>query len=98
MVSGSIDEADEIDVFTFTGQAGDVILLTTAETSGFTGYGDDVITTLYSPSAMEVARYRTVSNGNQVQVTLPETGTYVIDIWSIRYTPTGTYNLGLEQL
>lgn len=94
LLSGSIDAPGEVDILTFTGNAGDEILLTTAQTSGFGGHGDDLEVTVVSPTSIQVDQYR---GGGHRLITLPETGTYSINLESVRLL-TGTYNTGFECL
>jgi len=91
-----IDAAGETDLYTFSANAGDEILLATAQTSGFGGGSSNFVrTVLYSPSeAVVVSRF---GNGRS-QATLPETGTYVISVRSDSLVGIGTYDVGLEQL
>jgi hypothetical protein len=95
LVSGSIDESGETDQFTFSGQAGDVILLTLTQTAGFPGSNVVPQLTLFSPS-LEVVD--TFNANTQQQITLPASGTYTIRVRANNLVSTGSYNLGLECL
>jgi hypothetical protein len=94
LASGSIDASGEVDLYTLTGQAGDMILLTLTETGGFPG-GSAPQLTLFSPS-LEVVD--TFNANTQQQITLPENGTYIIRVRANTLVNTGSYNLGVECL
>ena len=97
LIPGSIDAAAEAEFYTLTGQANDVITLTLVETSnwGGTAGSADARLTLFAPSGAEVVTFD--SNGQQ-QVTLPESGTYIVRIQANNLVSTGSYDLGLECL
>lgn len=91
LVSGSIDIAGEEEEFTFSGQAGQVVAITLADT-GFAG-APFPQAFVFSPTGVQV----TSSFGpTQREVTLPESGTYVIKVRANDLTSSGTYALGLE--
>ena len=93
LVPGTIEEAGEVDEFTFTGQAEDVITLTLAETSNWGASYMGVRLTLFSPTGVQVVRFD--SNDQKDNITLPETGVYTIRINASDLVSTGSYNLGL---
>jgi hypothetical protein len=76
LVSEALNDAAEVDVYSFAGQTGDVILLTVSETGGFSGTSSARVR-LLSPTLVEVTTFTT---SGQAQVTLPESGTYVITV------------------
>jgi hypothetical protein len=98
LVSEALNDAAEVDVYSFAGQTGDVILLTVSETGGFSGTSSARVR-LLSPTLVEVTTFTT---SGQAQVTLPESGTYVITVTGngggTTAYPTGTYNLSYQQL
>ena len=101
VLSGSIDVPGEVDFFTFTGLANDVVFLTLLKTGGTwttTVFGPQA--TLFTPSGGTIA---TFPAGAEQQFTLPEAGTYIVRIRSDRMLLgslpiTGTYNLGFDKL
>ena len=93
LISGSIDAAAEADFYTLTGQADDVITLALVETSNWGLSSNDARLTLFAPEGAKVISFD--SNGQQ-QITLPESGTYVVRITAENFVTTGTYDLGLE--
>src|SRR5262249_16611626 len=56
--------------------------------SGFTAYAD-----VYTPSGTDLAGFWP---GDNVPLTLPETGTYTLKIRDDNFTETGNYTIGLE--
>jgi len=95
LVSDSITAAAEVDIFNFVGSAGDVILLTAGKTSGFSSFGSAARVRLLSPSLTEILVFDTNAQRGD---TLPETGTYTIEVTANNLTSTGGYNLGYECL
>ncbi len=84
LVSGSIDIAGEEEEFTFSGQAGQVVAITLADT-GFAG-APFPQAFVFSPTGVQV----TSSFGpTQREVTLPESGTYVIKVRANDLTSSG---------
>lgn len=97
LVPGSLDAPAESDVFTFTGQTGDVVSIALAATDGF-AVGEAAVGTLFSPSGTAVG-FSVVSNGQrQREYTLPEDGSYTIRVSAFNLASTGSYNLGLQCL
>ncbi len=95
LLSDTIGAAGEVDQFTFSGQANNRVTLTLA-TGGFTvGSGATATATVFSPAAAMVV---TFNANDQQQVTLPATGTYVIQVRASNFVSTGSYSLGLECL
>ena len=94
LLSGSIDVASEVDLFSFTGTANDVLDLTLTETSDWGGSSGsiDARATVFSPTGVQVALF---DSNLQQQITLPETGTYVVRVNANTLVNTWTYDLGL---
>ncbi len=74
VIAAAIDAPTETDLYTFTGDPGDVVSLAIAETSGFLG-DDKAEATVYSPTGAAIA---TVLSNGSIVVTLPDAGTYTI--------------------
>ena len=92
LVSGTIAEAAQVDQLTFTGQANDRVTLTLTRT----GFSLTTATaTVFSPTEAGVV---TFNANSQQQLTLPETGTYVIQVRAANFVGTGSYTLGRECL
>jgi len=89
VLSGSISAADQIDTYTFTASANDVVTIRANRTSGsLTPYVE-----LYGPSGTRVA-----GPGAQINTTLTASGTYVLLMMDYSYVYTGNYLLYLERL
>ncbi len=85
----------EADLFTFTGTANDVRDVTLIETgTGWGGVGNtnDPRATIFAPSGVQVDAFDTNSRR---QLTLAETGTYLVRVNANQVAATGTYNVGL---
>jgi len=98
--SDRLDVMAEVDAYTFTAAAGDIVTLSLSEShSGSRG-------TLYSPAGDKVKLYSS-STGNRVNHVTPGSkvlseplgaGTYVIQVHDNSYRTTGDYQLALEGL
>ena len=94
LVAGSIDAAAENDLFRFSAQAGDEVLLSLVATSGFPAFVT-ARATVYSPTQVQVVQF----DANRTeQLTLTESGAYTVVVTASNLFSTGTYNLGLEGL
>ena len=95
LLSNSIDAAGKADFFSFSGNTNDVIDLMLTETSNWGGnnFANDARLTLFSPTGVQVALF---DSNAQTQLTLPETGTYLIRVNANNLVSTGNYNLGLS--
>jgi uncharacterized protein (TIGR03437 family) len=93
LVAGTISAAGEVDQFTFNGQANEKKMLTLAE-SGFPA-GVSATATVFSPKAAVVV---TFNANSQQQLTLAESGTYLIQVRASNFASTGSYSLGLQCL
>ena len=90
--SGTIAVSGEIDQYTFSGKAGDVVTLSVGETdvgsyrprAGLYSAGGDLVDT--------------VSSGEKIIASLPAEGAYVIQVYDDDYTQTGSYLVALEGL
>ena len=97
LVSGSIDEAGETDRFTFSGNALDLVTITLVETDGFSGFSTGISNvaraTIFSPTGEQVG---SLDSNGQLNITLPESGSYVIRVNANNLVSTGSYTLGIE--
>ncbi len=93
LISGQIVAAGEVDQVTFSGSAGQRVTLTLAM-SGFPSFVA-ARAMVFSPTANMVA---TFDANSQRQLTLPETGTYVVQVRASNLVSTGSYTLGRECL
>src|SRR2546422_249734 len=89
LVSKSIDSPAQVDQFTFSCQNNDRVTLTLASVGFSVGSGASATATVFSPSAAVVVTFN--ANGQQ-QVTLPETGTYVIQVRASNVVNLTPYN------
>jgi uncharacterized protein (TIGR03437 family) len=88
-----INAAAQVDQITFTGQANQRVTLTLTA-SGFP-FGATATATVFSPAAVVVT---TFDANSQRQLTLTESGTYLIQVRANNLVSTGSYSLGLECL
>jgi len=98
LASGGIATRAQVDLFTFSGQAGQVMSLALASTGGFTNNpsaSNSAELTLFTPSG--VAR-GTIHSNSQANFTLPETGIYVIRVSATNLFTVGSYNLNVDCL
>ena len=89
--SGSIEAAGEVDLFTFTGQTGDIVDVTIVETGAFTASRPRI--NVFAPSGENLGGFNANSQNTLV---LEETGTFTIRVMAENLQDTGTYTLGLE--
>lgn len=87
LVSSSIVETGEVDIFSFSGNEGDDVALTIT--------GSQVVAKVFGPSGTEITGF---FGSTQTLLTLPESGTYVVEVVGRAFSATGGYNLGLECL
>src|SRR5207249_237141 len=92
LIVRNITAPGQIDEITFNGKAGDKITLTLTSALSF---NDPARATVLSPTATAVVAFNANS---QQQLTLSETGTYIIQVRAFSLTTTGSYSLGLECL
>ncbi len=93
LLQGSIATQAQVDQYTFAGAANDIVTLSLADTGGFDIHSiANVFANVYAPSGKSVVSFG--ANGQQ-QLTLAETGTYVVQVNAGNLTTTGTYKLGL---
>ncbi|MFN7947679.1 MAG: hypothetical protein U0Z53_20180 [Blastocatellia bacterium] len=88
-----INAAGQVDQLTFSGQANDQVTLTLTA-SGFP-LGATATARVFSPTATLLISFNANS---QQQLTLPTTGTYIIQVQASNLVSTGSYNLGRECL
>ena len=96
LTSASITAAGEIDRYSFAGQAGHIVSLALASTGGFSTNptaSTSVELTVFAPSGAAVG---TIRSNSQANLTLTETGIYVIRVRAANLTRTGSYNLNFE--
>jgi uncharacterized protein YjdB len=96
LVSGSLAAA-QVDLYTFTGAANELITLTLATTSGFSSSLTFPTACLIAPSNVVVECFG-ANPGNQRTHTLLETGTYLVRVNANNFVTTGSYALGLESI
>ncbi len=101
-LSDTIDSG-EIDEYDFLATAGDVVTVSLSEL--VPGTDTELWAELYTPSGEQVEKLPAspggpdeVENGNKVVYLLPETGTYVIQVYDNDYTHTEAYAVTLEGL
>ena len=97
LVSGRIEAPADVDLYSFPGQAGQIVSLALASTGGFTTNGGNgsVNLAVFGPTGAIVGAAR--SNG-QVHITLPATGTYVVHVAAVNLATVGSYNMNFECL
>jgi len=87
---GTLSSPSEVDTYTFSAAANNVVTLTVAKTdaSPYRPYAD-----LYTPTGDLV---RTVWSGSKEVCTLPETGTYTIQVYDSGHDAAGDYTIDLQ--
>ena len=91
---GSIEESGEVDLNTFMGSTGDIVLFTFIETSGFGGIGVAARATVLAPSGDVVSSEPFVANAQQQHV-LSEDGVYTIYFRANNLVAMGDYSMTL---
>jgi hypothetical protein len=94
VANGSIDTPQELDLFTFSAEAGDTIALTFVRSAALDP-GFNVLLELYGPTSTTRIHTQFPSLRN---VDLPATGTYTIRVFDFGLTRRGTYSLALAWL
>ena len=97
LVSGTITARGEVDLYSFTGQAGQIISLALASAGGFTSSPSSrsVALRLFAPSGALVG---TLLSNSQSLFTLPAGGVYAVRVSANNLTTTGSYNISRECL
>ena len=107
-ICGRVERFEDVDFFTFEGKAGQQITLemfAQRATAGIHGmvvrgpliYLMDSLLTLHGPNGQIVAQNDNFHGGDSfLAVTLPEDGTYVIEVRDARYAGSGRYVYCLE--
>src|SRR6267378_2265003 len=90
--SGLRQSGHTVDQLTFNGQMNHKVTLTLTSSLSF---GVPATATVFSPTAAVVV---TFNANSQQQLTLTETGTYIIQVRANDLVETGSYSLGLECL
>ncbi len=93
LVSRTISAKGQVDLITYNGQKNAGVLLSLVVTSGFSSR--TVHGSLVSPTGVSVKEF---DANSLTDLTLPETGTYVIRVAANDLVSTGAYNIGLEAL
>ncbi len=93
VTTGSIAATAQMDFVVFDGAAGDDVVLTTRESSGFGT--SNPLTTVYGPTGSVVVGE--FSNGRQA-FSLPSAGRYAVRVRASNIVGTGSYAVGLEGL
>lgn len=91
--NGNIAASAQVDQYTYSGTAGELVTLTLAGFNSGYPYYNAATATLYDPSGAAVS---TFGANSQEQLTLTLTGTYLIQVYASDYASTGTYSLGME--
>jgi tricorn protease-like protein len=91
-VTGDIAGAAEIDSYTFSGNAGEVVTVVLGEVSGFNP--DNLYAELFAPSGAAYPNPFTTSS--EPEFTLAETGTHTLQILAFALTGTGDYAFSVE--
>ncbi len=95
---GTLTAPGDLDLYSFSGAAGQIVTLALASTGGFSsnpGSSASATLTLFAPSGMVVGALRSNSLNN---FTLPVTGTYALLVQATNLATRGTYNLSLQCL
>jgi len=95
---GTFTAAAEVDLYSFSGQAGRIISLAIASTGGLSSNptaSNSAALTLFAPSGTALGTIRSNSLAN---FTLPATGTYVVRVSATNLAQPGSYNVSLSCL
>lgn len=102
-ICGRVEKAEDVDFYSFEGKAGQEVtaeLFAQRVTAGVHGmvvrgpliYLMDGLMTLYGPNGQVVAQNDNFAGGDSfIGVTLPEDGTYFLEVRDARYAGTGRY-------
>lgn len=100
--SGSITAAGQVDTYSFTGAAGDVVIISLINTDPDGNMNFNPFLALYGPGGEQVASDDDSLGGFDARIVaqLPAEGTYTIEarVSDRGVKPTGNYTLTLEQL
>jgi hypothetical protein len=94
LANGNIAASAQVDQYSYGGNKGENVTLTLSDTGGFNpGYPYYIVAsaTVFDPTGKAILNFNANS---QQQITLPLSGTYVIQVDSSDLASTGTYNLG----
>ena len=89
--SGTFSAPPDFDGWTFTGTAGDRVVITTATTGG----SSTAYVSVYPPGG---GAPLTATANNRADIQLPSTGTYVIEVEDNGLNDTGTYDLSFVDI
>jgi hypothetical protein len=94
ITNGSLTESSQVNGYVFAGAVGDQIALSLAQTGGVSGF--TVRADLLAPSGAVVLQG--MSAGQLGDITLPESGEYLLRVHDSVYSRTGSYALDLHCL
>jgi hypothetical protein len=89
-ITDAVSAPADIDVFTFDGSAGQVVVLTTTQTGGGFNIGVRARTTVYDPNGAALLTYDATSTRS---ITLPSAGQYIVTVAASNLFTAGTYTL-----
>jgi hypothetical protein len=90
---GTVTAAAEMDLYRFSGQAGQIITLQIGSTGGFSANptaSNSATATLFAPSGMAVG---TIRSNSQSNFTLSTAGTYVLGVRATNLAAIGSYGV-----
>jgi len=96
LITASITEAGQQDIYTMNGASGDLVNFTLVQTAGFAGTAANM--ELFDPAGNLVNPARGNNANSEFRFVLSSSGQYVIRVNSYDYISTGTYKLGMETL
>ncbi len=96
-VSGSIATRAEVDLYTFTGAAGQQWTFALSEGGGFVGHAPTSLAIVMSPAGDEIGRLDG-THRRQLTVTLPSAGRFIVRIQATDAISTGSYQFLLNRI
>jgi hypothetical protein len=91
IVKGTIDAPIDVKQFTFDGHKGDIITLAMTSTATHGGFVADA--NVFTPSGNNIDNFTATG---QRYLTLPEDGTYMVQVHDNSYASEGAFTIGLE--
>ena len=88
----TVETVSDIDLFTFEGQAGDIVTIAVSDVADLS-FGYQSVADLHSPTGVDLV---SGAFAGQRDFTLPETGTYVIEVYDNGFNDVGVYRLELQ--
>jgi YD repeat-containing protein len=95
-VEGSITPKSELEVYTFVGEAGDLIFVRMSESSNTAGFNPTL--NIYAPDGSLVSTATDISSAFIEGMPLEQTGTYTLFATDVNGDTTGQYSLSLQSL